>query len=210
MNRLQQIAAEPYESRGILHSEIALVIWTCEKLGIERLVESGRARAQSTTLLAKYAPQLLIYSIEMRDGPDERYGKNRIQFLPNVIAYDGDGRKMVPEIAAQMHRPTGILLDGPKGETAVKVLQECFANPQVKVGFIHDMRKLDHGAPSQHRAAAVSAFPQHKFSDDASLVARSSWMDANALKAGGPCGPQHEAQFGSYGPTLGVFFNPQQ
>jgi hypothetical protein len=33
-------------------------------------------------------------------------------------------------------------------------------------------------------------------------------MDANVLSANGPVGPAHEQEFGSYGPTVGVFLNP--
>jgi hypothetical protein len=69
------------------------------------------------------------------------------------------------------------------------------------------MRKLDHGAPSPHRAAAIAAFPNAKFSDDDRLIP-DRWLDANVLSANGPVGPAHEQEFGSYGPTVGVFLNP--
>src|SRR5690606_37051495 len=101
-----------------------------------------------------------------------------------------------------------ILCDGPKGAAAVAIIDRCFAHPHVVVGFIHDMRRLDHGGPSPHRAAAVERLPRHQFSDEPQMIAELAWMDEKVRQAGGPCGPKHEAEFGSYGPTVGVFYNP--
>lgn len=204
------LANEPYESRGIIHSEIALILHTVRRLGIARVIESGRARGQSTYLLAKYLPDVEIHSVELRESPDAAFGTERVADCPNVSVYWGDGSEMVPTLVALLgDKPAAILLDGPKGAAAVTILQKCFQYPHVRIGFIHDMRRLDHGGPSPHRADAIARLPIHKFSDDPALVAGSSWMDAKVAEAGGPCGPLHEAEFGSYGPTLGVFFNPK-
>lgn len=209
MTVFRELAEEPYEHRGIIHSELALILHTVTRLGISRIIESGRARGQSTYILGKYLPDVTIHSIEMRGGEDSERGRARVSHLGNVILHEGDGSLLVPELAS-VPQPTAILLDGPKGAAAVSILKWCFEFRHVLVGFIHDMRRLDHGGPSPHRADAIARLPRHKFSDDPALVAGSSWMDANVVKAGGPCGPQHEAVFGSYGPTLGAFLNPQQ
>ena len=206
----RRVATEPYEHRGILHSELALIIFVARALGIERFVESGRARAQSTYILGKYLPDVEIHSVDARDGPDERYGRDRVLHMANIELYQGDGMELVPQIVDDDERQTAILLDGPKGHAALDLIETCFQRPHVRVGFIHDMRRLDHGEPSPYRAAAEARFEISKFSDDPALVAGTSWMDANALNAGGPCGQRHEAEFGSYGPTIGAFFNPQQ
>ncbi len=208
---LEAIAAEPYESRGILHSEMALIIHTCRRMGIEVVIESGRARGQSTYMLAKYLPGVRIHSVELRDHPDEAIAQDRLSRFPNVTLHHGDGTRHLPLLtSAAGHEKwkVAILLDGPKGAAAVDILTMCFAYPNALVGFIHDMRRLDHGGPSPHRAAAVAAFRHHAFSDDPRIVAAASWMDANIIASGGPAGPAHEAVFGSYGPTVGVFVNP--
>jgi len=209
---MQAIAAEPYEPRGILHSEMALIVHTCRRMGIQVVVESGRARGQSTYMLAKYLPDACINSVELRDHPDEAIARERLAGFQNVSLHTGDGAERVPFLVEQAPRvyPVAILLDGPKGAAAVSILQRCFEFPHVLVGFIHDMRRLDHGGPSPHRADAIARLPKHAFSDDPRLVQATSWMDAGILEAGGPCGPKHEAEFGSYGPTLGVFLNNQQ
>jgi hypothetical protein len=202
------IANELYEHRGIPHSEMALIIHTCKRLGIEAVIESGRARGQSTYMLAKYLPETAIHSVEMRGGADQDFGIARVKDFANVTLHDGDGAVLLPALCADLApRRIAVLCDGPKGAAAVKVIEACFACPNVLVGFVHDMRKLDHGSPSPHRAAAIAAFPSAKFSDDDSLVIN-RWMDANVLSANGPVGPAHEQEFGSYGPTVGVFLNP--
>ena len=206
---LEAIAAEPYEPRGILHSEMALIIHICRRLGIEVVIESGRARGQSTYMLAKYLPDQHIGSVELRDHPDEAIARERLSRFSNVALHNGDGCSYVPMLCSRSDRPTAILLDGPKGAAAVSILRRCFFQyPHVLVGFIHDMRRLDHGAPSPHRADAIARLPNHAFSDDPRIVSAASWMDATIIAAGGPAGPAHEAVFGSYGPTVGVFFNP--
>jgi hypothetical protein len=205
---LAAIAAEPYEHRGIPHSEMALIIHTAKRLGIEVFIESGRARAQSTYMLARYLPDVEIHSIEGRDDADARFGVQRCSGLPNVSLYQGDGRTGLPALAAQAApRKTAVLCDGPKGIAAVGVVEKCFRHPHVLVGFIHDMRRLDHGKPSPYRAAAEAVFPGAKFSDDPEIVAGSAWLDANVVAVGGPVGPANEAEFGSYGPTVGIFIN---
>ena len=205
------MAAEPYEHRGILHSEMALIIHTCRRLGVEVFIESGRARGQSTTMLAKYLPDAEIHSIDARPHhPDEAFARERLKGFGNVSLYVGDGAQALPALVKQSApRRTAVLCDGPKGIAAVGIIEKCLRHDHVVAGFIHDMRRLDHGKPSPFRAAALAVFPDAQFSDDLDLIAQYAWMDARVVEAGGPCGPQHEAEFGSYGPTVGVFVNPQ-
>ena len=211
---LEAIASEPYEPRGILHSEMALIIHICRRLGIEVVIESGRARGQSTYMLAKYLPDAVIYSVELRNHPDEAIARERLAGFGNIGLYSGDGAVMVPKLTGRDSESdpsrTAILLDGPKGAAAVSILEECFQYPHVLAGFIHDMRRLDHGQPSPHRADAIARLPNHAFSDDPRIVSAASWMDATIIATGGPAGPAHEAVFGSYGPTVGVFLNQHQ
>ena len=210
-SELESIAAEPYEHRGILHSEMALIIHTCRRLGVRVLIESGRARAQSTYMLAKYLPSTLILSVEGRPHhSDSLAGAARVQQFGNVTLHSGDGNLVVPLLIdgwAQRAR-MAVLLDGPKGLAALELLDKCFRrSAQVLVGFIHDMRRLDHGARSSFRVAAEAIYANAVFSDG-EAYAPFAWMDNQILAAGGPVGPAHELQYGSYGPTIGMFLNP--
>ena len=206
---LQALGAESYESRGILHSEMALIIHTCRKLGVEVFIESGRARGQSTYMLAKYMPDVEVHSIDYRPGhPDEAFAQERLKNFHNVALYIGDGASFLPNLAREVApRKTAVLCDGPKGLFAVGVVEKCFRHSHVVCGFIHDMRRLDHGGPSPYRSAAEAVFKDAKFSDDPALVAGSAWLDAKVVEANGPCGPEWEKVHGSYGPTVGVFVN---
>lgn len=208
---LNQIAQEPYEHRGILNSEMGLVVLMCRKHRIERVIETGRARGQSTYLLAKYLPECHIHSIELRPNhEDEAFALDRLAEFDNVTCWAGDGNEAVPMMVQDTQKRTAVLCDGPKGKAAVDIVRDSFEFPWVRIGFIHDMRRLDHGKPSPHRAAAVEGLDNCTFSDDPVFVEASSWMDANVIAVNGPCGPEHEKEFGSYGPTLGVFFNSKQ
>ena len=208
-DELRAIASEPYEPRGILHSEMALIIHICRRLGIEVVIESGRARGQSTYMLAKYLPGVDVHSVELRDHPDEAIARERLSRCGNVRLYHGDGTQILPRIVEAHRQRIAVLCDGPKGAAAVGIVAECFAKGAL-AGFIHDMRRLDHGAPSPHRADAIARLPNHAFSDDPRIVSAASWMDATIIAEGGPAGPAHEAVFGSYGPTVGVFLNQHQ
>ena len=206
---LEVIASEPYEARGIPHSEMALIIDTCRRLKVEVFIESGRARGQSTYMLAKYLPNVAVVSIDARPGhPDEAFAVERLKGFANVTLLHGDGSIVLPALARQS-APLwiAVLCDGPKGIAAVGVVEKCFRHPHVVAGFIHDMRPIDHGAPSPYRAAAQAVFPGAMFSDDPEYVAATSWMDAKVVEANGPVGPRQQAEFGSYGPTVGVFLN---
>lgn len=213
MTTLSAIAAEPYEHRGILHSEMAFVIETCRRLQIDAVIESGRARAQSTYMLAKYLPEAVVVSVEARpDHPDSIAGVERLHGLANVVLATGDGKAAVPHlIDMYADKRIAVLLDGPKGLAALELLDKCFRrSPLVLAGFIHDMRRLDHGKPSPFRLAAEAIYPANsKFTDDPDYVANFKWMDEQILAAGGPVGPAHEDEYGSYGPTIGVFFNQE-
>ena len=203
---LNRLAAEPYEHRGINHSEMALIIETCLDLDIRVIIESGRARAQSTCMMAKYLPHVEIHSIELRDDADAQFGRARAAVWPNVRMHDGDACTVIPAlIKASKPYATAVLCDGPKGAAAVDLVRQCFTYPHVKVGFIHDMRRLDHGKPSPFRAAAIAAFSSHRFSDEPELIEKYGWLDGKIIEAGGPAGPAHEQEFGSPGPTIGMF-----
>ena len=205
---LQAIAAEPYEARGIPHSEMALIIDTCRALGVEVFIESGRARGQSTYMLAKYLG-VEIHSIDFRPNhPDEAFAQQRISGMGNVKLYHGDGAQALPAmVKASAPRRTAVLCDGPKGIFAIGVVEKCLRHSHVVAGFIHDMRPIDHGKPSPYRAAAEAVFPNAMFSDHPAFVAEYAWMDAKVVEANGPVGPAQQAEFGSYGPTVGIFLN---
>ncbi len=194
---LDAVASEPLEPRGIPHSEMALIISVARQLEIEVFVESGRARGQSTYMLAKYLPDAEIVSIEVSpDHPDEAFARERLKGFRNVNLYSGDGAQGCMAFCADARpKRTAVLCDGPKGLSAIATVKLCFRLPHVRVGFIHDMRD------AETRAAASVMLPTEgaRFSDDPEWAAH-SWMD-------GKIGDAYQELFGCRGPTVGVFFN---
>lgn len=204
----EHLSLEPYEPRGIFNSEMALVLGLCDRLGIEVVVESGRARGQSTYLLAKYLAWrgIAIHSIEYRKDEDALFGEKRLAGFDGVMLHYEDGRQAVPDIVKLFpNAKIAVLLDGPKGQPALDVLDGI--RDRIAVGFIHDMRKVDHGAPAPFRLEAEKRGAW--FTDDQDYVAATMHLDAPvwAIGSASNCTPYYiEGNYtGSYGPTLGVF-----
>jgi hypothetical protein len=194
---LEAIASEPLEPRGILHSEMALIIGASRDLGIEVFVESGRARGQSTYMLAKYLPNVTVHSIEANTKhPDEAFARERLRGFLNVNLYSGDGAQGCIAFCADARpKRTAVLCDGPKGLNAIATVKLCFRFAHVLAGFMHDMRE------PETRAAASVMLPTEgaRFSDDPAWSVY-SWMD-------GKVGDAYQEMFGSRGPTVGMFLN---
>lgn len=199
-----ELAAEPYEPRGIINSEMALIIGLCREHGIETVIESGRARGQSTYLLAKYLPGAAIVSVERQRDADALYCENRVDGFHNVTLIYGNGLSLIPGLAEDAGGKIAVLLDGPKGFPALELLE--MVKETVTIGFIHDMRKLDKGKPAPFRQAA-EAWPGAFFTDADAFVEATRHFDAGIAESTANWKPHHIGgeYIGSYGPTLAVF-----
>lgn len=206
---MPDLSAEPYEPRGIFNSEMAFLLGTIARLKINVVIESGRARGQSTYLLAKYLPETVrIYSVERFRDDDALFCEERIGARPNVALLYSDGRTMVPRLVEwNKGAKIAVLLDGPKGQTALDLI-DAIRN-EIVVAFIHDMRKLDDGKTAPFRAEAERMFPEAFFTDDEGFIEATKAQDEPvfALGAASNWTPYHiGGEFiGSYGPTLGMF-----
>ncbi len=202
---IDRLYDEPYARRGIIHSEMALILGMCRNYNIKVIIESGRARAQSTYILAKYLPKTLIYSIEGNVGPDVSFGIKRVADFGNVILRHGNSFDVLPGIVKHLKgKNVAVLIDGPKGIPALDLLDGV----DVKLGFVHDMRKLCNGEPSLARKAATERFPLAWFTDDDDYVKATAWLDKNVWMNELPkeWNPYHMKGYftDSYGPTLGM------
>lgn len=205
--RYPELANEAYEARGIFNSEMALAIGTCADRGIEVILESGRARGQSTYLLAKYLPNVKVCSIERFRDDDALFCERRLEGFNNVTLFYGDGRSLIPSLLNVYEgQKIAVIMDGPKGHPALELLESVKAS--VEVGFIHDMRKMDHGGASSFRLEAEK-WPGAFFTDDPDYVDATKHMDAPVVALGIAANwkPHYigNEYIGSYGPTLGVF-----
>jgi hypothetical protein len=208
--------ADGYEQRGILNSEMLTVCALCDRLGAEVIIESGRARGQSTWVLARYFQHsgrsgrpVNIASIELERDADAVFAEERLANFANVQLLYGDAFKMLPLMLKSLEgRRIAILLDGPKGAPAIELLRRCFAqSTDVVAGFIHDTRR---GTPQ--RAQLEESAHRVFFTDDEEFVAAYSHLDRTCVPGDGEeitmhtwrPGMKGEDRIESYGPTLAI------
>ena len=78
----EQTSEMPYEAKGILFSEIFFLFSAVGGNTPNQILESGRARAQSTYALGKLFPDSLVVSIERyEDSEDAQIAEERLAAL---------------------------------------------------------------------------------------------------------------------------------
>ena len=184
-----RVAGVPYERKGILYSEIFFLYLCAKAAGARRILESGRARGQSTALLALCFPQLPIVSVEHdAASPDAAVAAQRLQGFRNVELRFGDATRILPAIA----QPGDIaLIDGPKGFRAVRLALRLLARGRVAMVFLHDV-----GPGTPERKFLERRLPGALYSDDPRFAGVAHPLDA-------PAGPLADSwQSGKYGYSL--------
>jgi len=174
------VSGEGYEDKGIIDSEMLAVCALASGLGVSKIVESGRARAQSTLMMAKYfkdQSDVKITSIELNKyTSDAVIAKKRLKDYPSVNLRFGDSSKIIPaEVKGQS---SVVLIDGPKGIDAVLLTAVLLKNANVKAVLIHDMHSEAEG-----RRELEEMLPDNVFFTDAErYVNRYKWLDEESWK----------------------------
>lgn len=193
------------ESRGMLSSEAIMFAAVCRRIGVQVILESGRARGQSTDVISQALPDVLLHSIEYDDDEDARYGVERLKNRANVVLHRGDSLRIAPRLLARERSRAALLVDGPKGLDAVRFAQTVIAKyPQIVLVGIHDMHNYDttkRGRPNFARLHFTHAFDVACFSDDDTLLATYAQFDEGSGHTPWMKGAWN---LGSYGPTLGI------
>jgi hypothetical protein len=193
----------PYAKKGILFSEMlffaALVRSRPHKT--LRIIESGRARAQSTFLLSKLFPELPVVSIEFDpESPDTAVAAERLKDCANVHSLFGDSTKILPQI---VRSGDVVLIDGPKHFRALRLAMRLLNGNHTHLVFVHDVHR---GIPERgflDRYAPLSAF-----SDEDDFVSQYRHLDDSCWQVEqSSVGGDTPHCFGnssgiSYGPTL--------
>lgn len=167
------------------------------RLQPKRIVESGRARGQSTHLLAACFPAIPIISIEFDAGsPDVPVAAERLRPFANVELLFGDATVLLP----RMLRPgDAVMIDGPKGFRALRLALHLLSlGDRAPVAtFIHDS-----GHGSVERAFLSQTLADTLYSDEAQFVRQFAHLD-QACDALDPGLLHRNAPPGtSYGPTF--------
>lgn len=127
-----------YERKGILYSEMFFLWLRVHKDKPRRIFESGRARGQSTLILAKIFPEAEIISIEHdRNSPDVQVANERLQGYKNVQLLFGDATQLLPKMVKKGTNDV-VLIDGPKGFRGLRLAFRLLGSGYVKQVFVHD------------------------------------------------------------------------
>ena len=132
----RRVAGIPYERKGILYSEMFFLYLCVQAAKPSRVVESGRARGQSTLLLSTIFSDLPIVSIESDPhSPDVQVAQERLRGRGNVSLRFGDATRILP---AEVRQGDAVLIDGPKGFRGLRLALRLLATGKLKQIFVHD------------------------------------------------------------------------
>lgn len=192
----------PYESKGILFQEAFFVYACLADAPPHRLIESGRARGQSTLVLCKSFPKSTIISIEFdRNSSDVSVAEQRLAGEENVELHYGDAREIIPAI---LEEGDVVVIDGPKEHRALDLAYRVLDTGRCPFVFIHDCYKS-----SPIRKLIDASYPSALFSDDSSFVAAYKSLDEKRIVSLGETGDNEWRPYNftgksqvSWGPTF--------
>ena len=190
------VAGIPYERKGILNSEM-FFLWLCaQAVKPRRVLESGRARGQSTLILARCFPQAEIISVEHdRNSPDVEVAAARLGGEANVKLLFGDATRLLVEQA----KPGDItLIDGPKGFRGVRFALSLLGTGRLPMVFVHDT-----GPETAERRFFEKALRSAGYSDEPALIRHSHVLDDEDA-AGIPLANRYGATAGRSGYGYGL------
>jgi predicted O-methyltransferase YrrM len=160
----------PVEKRGVAHTEMFFVYALSAPLAPRQILESGRARGQSTLVLSRCFPESRIVSVEMDESsPDAKFALERLSPLRNVKLLFGDARLVLP---ASMQPGDVVLIDGPKEFRALKLALNLLRTGKPSLVFIHDFY-----AGSAERRFLERHMPDAIFSDAPEFLRAFAWLD---------------------------------
>jgi hypothetical protein len=192
----------PHENKGILFQEAFFVYSSLGDTCPSRILESGRARGQSTLLFARCFPDSQILSIEYDPhSEDVPIAEARLSGERNIQLLFGDARERMP---ALLEDGDVVMIDGPKEHRALSLAFDVLGTGKCPVVFIHDCYK---GSPI--RALVESLYPSAFFSDDPELVESYRGLDEEQLPEDGGVGTDDWSPYRfanatqeSWGPTF--------
>lgn len=205
-----------YEERGILHSEMLMICAVCASLNIDVIIESGRCRGQSTLMMGRFFEDSAtkIISVELERDENAPIAEQRLSSYSNVRLLYGDSLDLIPKLVKQnQDKRIALLLDGPKGLTAVQLIEQVMnQSSDVVVSFLHDTKQT-----SIARNEVLARFNRVFFTDNREYVQQFSYLDETCKPAldspitihtWEPYKKGGEPMI-SYGPTIGMMLAGQ-
>jgi len=164
-----------YEKKGILFSEIFFLWLLAKNQNPRKILESGRARGQSTLVLSHCFPDSTITSVEHdKNSPDVHISHKRLKDRKNVKELFGDSTKILP---AMCEEGDVVLIDGPKGFRGIRLMLKLFSGKKKPaMVFLHDTN-----VDSLERVFLVKHMPEVLYSDDEKFALHAKNLDHSAL-----------------------------
>lgn len=167
-----RVAGVPYERKGVLFSEMFFLYLCARHSAPRRILESGRARGQSTLLLSLLFPELPVISFEHDPAsPDVAVAGERLRDRRNVDLRFGDATRILPAMAQTRDV---VLIDGPKGFRGLRLALGLLATGRVSMVFLHDA-----GRGSVERAFLEARLPGALYSDEPVFARIAHVLDAD-------------------------------
>ena len=183
-----------HESKGIRRSELFFFYALTAPSIPARIVESGRARAQSTLVLSRLFPEVNIVSLESdANSPDVEIAAERLRGCANVECRFGDSLLLLPGLVQPGDM---VLIDGPKDFRALKLAFRLLRDGKPLAVFVHDLWL---GSPT--RRFVDRCLPSAILSDEPAWVQRYASLDSNRPVPESTPNDTRRA----YGATLGRF-----
>ncbi len=193
------IADVPYEEKGVFFSEMLFVFAAVGLAPTPLVLESGRARGQSTYVLGKIFPESKIVSVEFdRDSPDVPIAEGRLKSFEHIELLYGDSQKL---LFKHLKQDAVIIIDGPKGFRALRLALQLLMTGKARMVFVHDV----------YRGLATRRFveqnvPGALFSDHKAYVESFKQIDEPCWRAFDEMGDMEwrpkDVKSPSYGPTF--------
>jgi hypothetical protein len=121
---------------GIWESEMLLFCAAIKPYAPKQILESGRSRGKSTTILARCFPEAQIISSELDPhSPNAAVAKAKLEVFPNVTLLWGDSHKLLPE---HLQPGDAVLIDGPKDFRAIELALTLLRTGKPCAVFLHD------------------------------------------------------------------------
>jgi hypothetical protein len=131
---------------AIFPTELVFFLATCEAAGIRYIIESGRQDGYSTRILGEFARRtgVLAASIDYEEDAERgRRCRARLAGYPIDLRIGSAFELLGTMIRQAPAGPIALLVDGPKGFSAVSVTAATAGDPRVAVISLHN---LDPGA----------------------------------------------------------------
>jgi len=190
---LEATAGISHATKGIRRSELFFFYAITAPLQPTRIIESGRARAQSTLVLARLFPETPIVSLESdADSADVGMAAERLRDCTNVDARFGDSLVLLPALVGP---GDVVLIDGPKDLRAMKLALRLLASNRPAAVFVHDL-----WLGSAVRRFIDRHLPQALLSDNPNWVEHYARLDSSK-----PVPVATAMERRAYGATLGGF-----